>query len=148
MAKKGWTEEQKDWALAWLATSRTLGVYREVRISARNWRGWPADARTHVFDGVAVDDHAGRVMSWGERAFADSITRSVVRPVVAWSFADRPVLGVLVAGSAMLARSYPGHGPIQPIALVEAGKDDPNTTAAYHLRGIEIVAVPRDITDG
>jgi hypothetical protein len=109
-----------------------------------SWRGWPADAKAHRFDAVAVVDGDARIEAWDEDAFEAMVGTGVVRPVVARGYADRPVFGQLAVGAALLARSYPSHGVLLPTALVATGHASPNTAPAYRARGYDIVAVPRE----
>lgn len=108
------------------------------------WRGWPSAAHEHRFDAVALGSGSGALLEWDEGRFGQQASAGP-RPIVAWGVANRPAYGVLVAGSAMLARSFPGHGPIRPLALVGSAGAEPNTAPAFFARGINIVAVPDEV---
>ena len=144
MPRRDWSPEQARGALEWYAALNGMDVWRDVVVSEGGWRGWCADAERHVLEGVAVVGE-GSVCAWDEEQFARAACESVVRPIAPWGVAHRPVLGLLVACSAMLARSYPGHGPIQPLALVGRSEAHPNTAATFHAYGIEIIAVPDEV---
>jgi hypothetical protein len=139
-----WNREQIDKVLRWFAGQEQADLFLNVIVSAPNWRDWPDDAGTHSFDAVAVTGGGGEVHEWDEEAFEAVIGESL-RPIVAWGSADRPRLGQIIVGTALLSRSYPGHGPLHPVALVTPNQATPNTAPAYFARGFEIVSVPEKV---
>jgi hypothetical protein len=68
-----------------------------------------------------------------------------LRPILAWSYNDRPALGEVLANVAMLCRSFPEHGPVHPVALVKPEEHPSNTDPVYREHGIEIVVVPDEV---
>ena len=48
--------------------------------------------------------------------------------VMAWGYADRPVLDHLLAGTELFSRSYPGHGRLSQLVVVDPAA--PNRTPA------------------
>ena len=139
-----WNTNEQELVLQWFARQRDLDLYRDVPVSEPDWRGWPSDAHRHSFDAVGIPDGRGRVHHWNEEAFA-AVAGDSLCPIVAWGSADRPRLGRLVVGTALFSRSFPGHGPLHPIALVTPSQATPNTAPAYFARGFEIVAVPERV---
>jgi hypothetical protein len=142
---KNWDPITVGTVLEWFAVLTQSAVFRDVPVSRPSWRGWPADARIHCFDAIAISAEEPRVEEWDEGEFEALVGADLVRPVIARGYADRPVFGQLAVGSALLARSYPSHGLLRPTALVAPGHDTPNTAPAYWARGYEIVAVPREL---
>ncbi len=139
-----WSPEEIRKVLRWFARRERTDLYAKVPLSAPNWRGWPDDAGRHHFDAVAVADGAGEVYEWDEKAFEVRIDGRL-RPTVAWGSADRPRFGQLVVGTAMFSRSFAGHGPMHPLALVTPDQAEPNTAPAYFARGFEIIAVAEEV---
>jgi hypothetical protein len=142
---KNWGPITVGTVLEWFAVQMQSAVFRDVPVSRPSWRGWPADAKVHRFDAIAIAAEEPCVEAWDEGEFEALVGADVVRPIVARGYADRPVFGQLAVGSALLARSYPSHGLLRPTALVAPGQATPNTAPAYWARGYEIVAVPREL---
>jgi hypothetical protein len=139
-----WNGETRRSALEWFSQQRATDVFIWVPVSKGGWRGWPSDADEHTLDGVAAGAGKGSVRDWDEDEFA-SVVGGPLQPILAWGYADRPALGEIVATTAMLARSFPGHGLIRPLVLVSMSEAESNTASAYAARGIELVVVPDEV---
>jgi hypothetical protein len=139
-----WSTSSRMGALAWYAQHNGETIFLDVPVARPGWRGWPPDAGEHRFHGVGFHGEP-ELREWNEDAFSHAVTMwPDATPILAWGFADRPAFGLIAAGLAMLARTYPGHGMLRPVALVAPGSQSPNTAPAYRARGIDIVAVPAE----
>jgi hypothetical protein len=69
--------------------------------------------------------------------FADAVAGAQVYLAVARGSIDRPLLGLLLAGTDLFSRSHPGHGLLRQAAVAE--RVEPNIAWVYHRRGIRIV---------
>ena len=139
-----WSREQQRRVLAWFAEREKAELYLAVPVSGPGWRGWPANTGIHRFDAIGMKAGRGQLLDWDEQTFESRVAEPL-QPVVAWGAADRPRLGQLIVGTALLSRSFPNHGPIHPVALVTPNQAEPNTAPAYFSRGYEIVAVPESV---
>ena len=139
-----WKTKTKRAALDWYAYEYSLTIWQDVTVAAANWSGWPEDAYSHRLDALAVNGPAG-VRAFVERDVEEAVREATVAtPILAWSYADRPALGALAIGTAMLARSYPGTATLRAVALVEEGADKPNTKPAFDARGFLLQVVPSE----
>ena len=136
-----WGEVKERKALAWFARQQGRDLFAKVPVAAPGWRGWPSETTPHFLSAVMVGDGEGAVRDWNEDAFLQALG-SDLRPILAWSYNDRPALGELLVGMAMFQRSFPEHGTLHPAVLVIAKEHPSNTDPAYRERGIEIVVVP------
>jgi hypothetical protein len=61
--------------------------------------------------------------------------------VVARHYVDRTLLGLLLAGRDMFARSYPEHGHIRLIGVVDQPPDEANIEWVWASHGLEVVVL-------
>jgi hypothetical protein len=133
-------------AVEWYAESRSVDVYVDVPISRPDWRGWPPDAGRYWFDAVAVEVEAGRLIEWDEKEIEafDAACKPGLTLLLGWRYVDRPALGKLEMGTLMFKRSFPAHGPITRVALVnELGS---NVDSIFDRYGVELVELPHDFS--
>lgn len=76
------------------------------------------------------------LLHYDDAGFADRVQDGPAVLVAARESIDRPLLGLLLAGTDLFSRSYPMHGRLSQLAVVD--RADPNMTWVYRYRGVEI----------
>jgi hypothetical protein len=99
--------------------------------------GW-GEVPDHRIDGVVVHgaDTAGLLEAPDPDEVAQLVVDRPVTLVVARGYYDRPLLGLLLGGGDIFARSYPRHGRLSWLAITD--KTEANIGWVYRKNGIEL----------
>ena len=104
---------------------------------------WPPGTADHRIDAVMLPGtpRVGLLHHDDADGFADWVQGGPAVLVASRGSIDRPLLGLLVAGTDLFSRSYPSHGRLSQLAVVD--RADANMTWVYRYRGVEI-----EVADG
>lgn len=115
-------------------------VYTDVGLCATTAGQWPASTADHRIDAVVVPNHSrAGIVAWGDHVgeSAEAIENTDAYIAVARDKIGRPLLGLLLAATDMLSRSYPHHGLLRQVAVVERAQA--NVAWVYERRGVRII---------
>ena len=116
-------------------------VYYDVAACVGEAAGWPPGSADHRLDAVVLPSHSQpAVVEWEEHAdeFAAAAANADLYVAAVRQTANRPLLGLLLAGGDLLVRSYPRHGLLRHVAVV-ADPVESNVGWAFHVRGVRVV---------
>jgi hypothetical protein len=116
-------------------------VYHDVSACVGSDGGWPVGTADHRLDAVVVASHAQpAVVAWDEHAdeFAVAAAEADLYVAAVRQTANRPLLGLLLAGGDLLVRSYPRHGLLHYLAVV-ADPVEPNVGWTYRVHGVRVI---------
>lgn len=82
------------------------------------------------------------IVAWHDEAdeFADAMVDQPVMVAATRVVANRPLLGLLLGGAALLSRAHPRHGLLRHAAAVE--RAEANIAWVFERRGIELLRFP------
>lgn len=94
-------------------------VYTAVPVCGAGLGDWPAGTPVHLIDAVWFDaGGTGTIIDGGDdQQFRLDIASFPATLLTAWDYADRNLLGSLVACRELLSRSYPNHRLLRCVAL-------------------------------
>lgn len=116
-------------------------VYHDVSACVGDDGPWPAGTADHRLDAVVVAGHPQPgVVGWDEHAdeFAEAAAGADLYVAAVRQTANRPLLGLLLAGGDLLARSHPRHGLLGHVAVV-ADPVEPNVGWTYRVHGVKVI---------
>ena len=104
---------------------------------------WAPGTADHRIDAVMLPGapRVGLVYHDNADGFAEWVRDDPAVLVAARESIDRPLLGLFLAGTDLFSRSYPAHGRLSQLAVVD--RADANMTWVYRYRGVEI-----EVADG
>lgn len=139
-----WPAHLQASALDAYAAATGHAVFTGVPLTAPGWREWGSRTRRRVEPvALRLPEPAGCVTAYDESSFSRALASAVtVHPVVAWGYVDRPSFGHLTTRQQFLARSWQPAAPVQPVALVAAGRRRSNVAAVFFGAGFDIFELP------
>jgi len=117
-------------------------LYLKVQLCAADVDDWPSSTTSLYLDGVLFADHPDdEVVAWDGAAeqFIRDLATHAPTLVVARGYADRTILGLLLAAEDLLSRRTTTIGQMRMAAICRLADQDANINWVYHRRNIELV---------